>query len=868
MHDKITEVRPTTVEYAMVDGYVRHWLVAGPLATPVTGLERYTGEEFKAQIAAAYDDQEPGITGLPAESAACEFGGRPGASQPEGARVLWQVVHCDDDRFVDVSGFYHTCHFLRTWAYCELYAAERQPATFVLTTNGPAHIWLNGRHIHRHLHFHHQIPRSVRCPVTLEPGPNTIMVRFAAVAVRECPYVMALEVVGPQTAGWPLHLPTTIESIARRNRLEQAMSHAYLTQAVYTRDDRLRLHWADEMTFRGKLTVRLQSPAGRIYAEAYPTVAPGGVTELGAVYQVPSGEYQLVLMPEPEEYYLHGMHVQRRLPLRITNDPFSTRPYGTLEQRRAEALRDAAQREVNVFSEVAKIALGRWSEVKPAAVLRAIDGINLRADCSDFYLVGLLGILHRYGDDPQFPADLHAALEACVLNFRYWMDEPGNDGMCFWSENHQILFHTCAVLAGQLYPQAIFPNTGQTGDWHRQKGERMALSWLHKRATGGFREWDSNTYFEEDVLALSHLADLAETVEVAELAAVVLDKLFFTLGVNSFRGVFGSTHGRTYAPYIQSAHLEPTSGLSRLLWGMGCFNDRILGTVSLACAQGYELPAVIAAIAADEPEELWNREQHAGSLESWCDRSKGEWTVNKVTYKTPDFMLSSAQDYAAGRPGYQQHIWQATLDAGAVVFVTHPPCVSEEGSHRPNSWHGNVVLPRAAQWKDVLIAVHRFDEDDWMGFTHAYFPTARFDEHVIREGWAFARKDNGYIALTAANGLQLTPRGRHARRELRSYGHRNTWLCMLGRAAWDGDFAEFQAKILALDVDVSAQRVVAQTLRGQQVAFGWEGPFLVDGTQQPLAGFPHYESPYCTAALGAEVMEIRYQDQALRLHFT
>jgi hypothetical protein len=148
---------------------------------------------------------------------------------------------------------------------------------------------------------------------------------------------------------------------------------------------------------------------------------------------------------------------------------------------------------------------------------------------------------------------------------------------------------------------------------------------------GGFREWDSNTYFEEDVLALSHLADLAENDDVRELATVVLDKLFFSLAINSFNGVFGSTHGRTYTPYIKGAYLEPTSGIGRLLWGKGIFNDRILGTVSLACAVSYLLPPVIEAIALDPAAEIWNRERHAGQLEQWCDLAEGAWESNKVT---------------------------------------------------------------------------------------------------------------------------------------------------------------------------------------------------------------------------------------------
>jgi hypothetical protein len=127
-------------------------------------------------------------------------------------------------------------------------------------------------------------------------------------------------------------------------------------------------------------------------------------------------------------------------------------------------------------------------------------------------------------------------------------------------------------------------------------------------------------------------------------------------------------------------------------------------------------------------------------------------------------MLCSAQDYRPGEPGYQQHIWQATLGPDAVVFVTHPPCLGEDGSHRPGAWHGNLSLPRVAQWRDVLIAVHNLPADDWLGFTHGYFPTGAFDEHTIHDGWAFARKGDGYLALAAAQGVEFITHGNNAYR--------------------------------------------------------------------------------------------------------
>jgi hypothetical protein len=855
------------VSYDLQNGFIHNWLVGGPQAIPVPALDRFQGDDLKLQIARHYFDEDSGVGRRPVQDEPFVMGDE---------ELAWRYARCADDHFVDLTAFYHTCHYLRSWAYARVMSPTSLEATFVLTTNGPADVWIGGKHVHRQEHFYHQLPHSVAFETPLEEGINNILVRFEEVAIRECPYAMALQIqdfAGDDPAGeTQVLVPVANKSVGRRKRIEKALYAAYVDRDVYTPGDEIAVHWPEDLDVSVEVTARLRHSSGQIYAEGQQVGKPGDTSRLQLPVQIPEGAYQIMLMPQPREYYDWNLRVQRKINLWSLHNRYSQTPYGSYAERRQEALEDAARRTDNIFSEIAKMALGRWSAVNTDAIMMAVEGINQRKDCSDFYLVGLLGAMQRYGDDASFPDALKAPLEECVLNFKYWMDEPGSDAMCYWSENHQILFHACEILAGQLYPDRVFSNAGQTGSWHREKGERMALSWLHKRASGGFREWDSNCYFEEDLLALSHLADLVENSQVWEMAAVVMDKMFFTMALNSYRGVFGSTHGRTYTPLIKGAHLEGTAGIGRLMWGMGTFNQRILGTVSLACTQDYELPAIIQSIAADRPEEMWNRERHAGELEEWCDLDSGAWEVNKATYKTPDYMLCSAQDYRAGEAGYQQHIWQATLGTDAVVFVTHPPCVSEEGSHRPNFWHGNVVLPRAAQWKDVLIAVHRLPEDDWLGFTHAYFPTTEFDEHAVREDadghwWAFAQKGDGYLALTAAQGLELITYGDNAYRELRSHGRHNVWFCQMGRTAKDGSFGEFQEQVLALKPDFGELSVQSATLRGETVAFGWEGPLLVDGKEQPITGFKHYENPYCVADWPAEQMDIRLGEQVLRLEF-
>ncbi len=862
------------LKYEPSDGYVHHWLVAGPHAVPVDDLPSLQGSDPRPAVARRYHEEGPGFSGEPAERASVLIGD---------AELTWRYLRCLDDHFLDLTGFYHTAHYLRSWAYAEVVCPAARGATFVLTTNGPADVWINDRHAHRQEHYSQQEPVSVSFQGALERGHNRILVRLEAVAIRACPYVMALRIDGlPASSGalareqqalWSsrdafrpgadadaalpgdvcVYLPTLAPLSARQQMLEHIFDQARVDEYVYHKGNKVILRWNRDLDLKCHYTVSIQDARKRIYVEAHDEAEPGATIDVGHPARIWEGAYDVVLRPRGIEWFEQDTRYERRFPIHILDHAYSDAPYGTYEERRTEALQHAAKHDRNVYTQIARMALGQWSEVDVEQVMAAIAGINRREDCSDFYLVGLLGAMARYGEDPAFPEALKEPLEACILHFKYWQDESGNDAMCYHTENHSILFHACEILAGQLYPDRTFSNAGQSGRWHREKGERLALEWLYQRGTTGFGEWDSNCYFEEDLVALSHLFDLAESQEVSELAVIVMDKMLFTMAVNSFKGTFGSTHGRSYAPMVRSGQLEATSGIGRLMWGMGVWNRQIRGLVSLACSE-YEPAPILQDIAADPSPEMWNRENHAG--------------VNKVTYRTPDYMLCSVQDYCPGEEGFQQHVWQATLGPDAVVYVNHPPSMSEEGSRRPNFWSGNARLPRVAQWKDALVALYDLPADDWMGFTHAYFPTGAFDEHRLRHGWAFARKGRAYLAITASQGVELVERGPTSRQELRSYGRQNAWLCFLGRPETDGSFEDFQAKVLKLEVEVDGLSVRCGTPRGQTITFGWEGPFLVDGEEQPLSGFAHYDNPFCTVELPAREIEIRTQDYLLRLDFS
>src|SRR5262249_53100861 len=110
-------------------------------------------------------------------------------------------------------------------------------------------------------------------------------------------------------------------------------------------------------------------------------------------------------------------------------------------------------------------------------------------------------------------------------------------------------------------------------------------------------------------------------------------------------------------------------------------------------------------------------------------------------------------------------------------------------------------------------------------------------------------------------------RGPTAGRELRSFGRENVWLCHLGQALLDGSFQDFQQKILALPIELDGLSIRLTTLRGDALAFGWEGPLRVNGAEQSLASPRHMENPYAVAELGASQMEIMFGENGMRLDF-
>lgn len=250
--------------------------------------------------------------------------------------------------------------------------------------------------------------------------------------------------------------------------------------------------------------------------------------------------------------------------------------------------------------------------------------------------------------------------------------------------------------------------------------------------------------------------------------------------------------------------------------------------------------------------------------------------VNKITYRTPDYMLANAQDYRAGEKGYQQHIWQATLSPYAVVFATNPDAMSEDDNRRPSYWASNGRFPRTAQFDNVLIALHDIPrhpspsifEARHYAFTHAYFPKWAFDEVVEQDGWIFGRVGDGYIGLYSDQPYEWQTEGPDADQEVIALGRQNVWVVQMGRAAVDGPFADFIEAVTSAPLTIEGLHVAYESPSSGQFTYGWDAPFTRNGAEISLRDYPRFDNPYTRSAeYGTGVYEFADANGRLYLDF-
>ena len=644
------------------------------------------------------------------------------------------------------------------------------------------------------------------------------------------------------------------------------------------------------------------------------------------------------------------------------DDPFAREPLApTYEERKQLYLewllaQPTPDERGGVWADIMKLSVDPAIKINDKALQDALDYVNSRQDPSDFNMASLVRLYYLYRGTGALTDAQEQALKDAMLGYKYWLDEPGTSYVEMWTENHQMLSASAEYLAGQAFPDDAFGNDGLTGREKMEKARARFLRWADLRARTGFAEWDSTTYYPEDLAPLLNLVQFADDPAISTRAAMIVDLILFDTAVDSYYGFFATSHGRVTSSGIKSQAGDSMVTIQAIAFGLGRFQSTTnMAVSSLVTSPKYEVPPVLQALALDNPQEYENFERQsipitdesaakygisvtdiadapiwwgfgAFTLPSRIEKTietADTWDmwhypdfadlkdiakalqsihglapasrlldpdsngvvmdeVNKVTYRTPDYMLSSAQDYRKGEKGYQQHIWQATLDSYAVVFATHPDDLNESDKHRPSYWMSNGRLPRAAQYKNLLVALYEIPrhasapyplETRHYAFTHAYFPKWAFDE--VREvpagenggGWILGRRGDGYVALYVDQAYTWTENGADAGQEVISLGYRNVYICQVGRKAVDGSFDDFVRAVTKAELDVARLKVRYDAPGLGVATFDWESPFTVNGNPVALRDYPRWENPYTRAEFDSLKYVITFAGMSLELDF-
>lgn len=868
-------------------GYIRDWLVSPAWSSPCDDLDQVLaadgspwGAEGRWVLTNGPDvaplkrllyQRHPLLTGQ--ESPDVVEGGAIGWTRSEGDATstgTWQRMHAGGDGLVDWSRFCYTPEYRHSIAATTLEVDQAEYRDLEVASTGPVAVFVNGELLLATEDFGYMEPIRHTIRVRLESGTTSLVVASWQVAFRECRHVVAVRVDGLPvrvvipSPGADEHQSRVAEQLLDSIGVGPWVSTNGATTITGPRDSRLVVSVGGGSA---QTVVLDQGMAVLDLAQAQPDDDPDSE---GAASMLSTGESELTIRVDQPDVPVFRVARVATLPPRRRDRPNGTDP----QVWRQEFLDHSAAAVPGTARALARQVLEPGGPLDPGDLETPLRMIGSRYDCADFEAVGLVHLWRRLPEESWAEGD-RARVRDALTTFKYWIDQPGLDAMCYFTENHQFVWHTAELLVGEMFADEKFSGTGWTGRQHAEHAYPLAQEWIHRKLAGGFSEFDSNAYLAIDCFALVSLVEFAESPELRHLAEALLDKCLLTLATNSWKGVHGAAHGRSYTHTLRSARFEETAPIMWLLWGVGALNDATLPATSLATTEHYTLPPVIRALAQHSPEEWDGRQVYRGEYRLHHDLLARPYGSDLRVWRTPDAMLSSVQDYRSGLPGLQEHIWGATLGSEIQVFATHPAADTISSAARPNSWAGQLVLPRAHQDRDTVLVLHRLPGQDWIGTTHVWFPVALFDEWQQVGSWLAGRVDDGYVAIATDGGLRPQLTGDESWQCWWPNGGGRSYVTTVGRRAVDGSFDDFVGALTEPEFGGSkADPSVGWTARdGRALHVAWSQAFTVDGRPAGLGldgrpeNRPHLANPACRQEFGAAGLEVEWEGEKLVIDY-
>jgi hypothetical protein len=686
---------------------------------------------------------------------------------------------------VDLSGFWFRPTRVECWAQTILESARAQTARFRFATCGGALLLVNGEMGGALTRYQRNFEDAVEIEVPLVAGANDIRVWFADLCERDARYYFALELVhGEDLAA---ALPTVVPG-ARAAHVERLLEGMRFERPFYG---------------SGEVAIAFGEPAATVL-DVDVTVRGDFMSTEGEfrfVHRLEGGATRLVVAETgdiPADFRHFDITIRdgafaatRVLGVEICHLDRLPPPSTDLHVRAREALEHVAEHgEKDTVAALARLALDRGGPDTDRMIELALPIIQDLHDCADFVLVPLIWCRMAWPD--RIGPSTRARIDETIRGFRFWMDEPGNDVMWYFSENHALLYHTACHLAGTLLPDAIFTRSGRTGRDQAEIGRRRLLEWLSHFEACEMAEWNSAPYFPIDLKGLCSLYALSPDADIRERSGNAIRRLLEIVALSSHHGLITASQGRSYEHTLRPARSLELSAIARLAFGCGWLGRRFHALPQLALClseHGLVIDRRLAAFADHRGDETYE----------WRFKQGANGIASLYHYKTRDVAMGSIAGYRWGEWGYQETILHLRLGdrPEAQIWINHPGEVIHSGYGRPSYWGGCGTVPRIHQYRALAVVDFTIHESQ-PGFSHAWLPEMEMDE-VIREGdRILVRAGDGLCLLLASAPFERVATGPTAGCEVRLPGRCGRWIVRLSSVAREGGLAACGARFSSL----------------------------------------------------------------------
>jgi hypothetical protein len=712
---------------------------------------------------------------------------------------------------VDLSGFWFRPTRVSCWASTQLEAAAPGLATVRLGTCGGAVLFVNGREAGWMAPYTRNLEDKRDIGFRLEAGRNEVTLFFDDLAERDASFFFQMDYLsGPEAQ---IALPVPVEAGIARS-LEAILDGMRFDRSAYRGGD-VTLLLPQPLPVAMVARVSIEGDA----AGAREVWLPRGASTLplGTSEAMPADFRHFRITLEAG-----GFAAARTLGVEICHVRRQGDAPASLSARIEEALAEVASHGTrDTVRAFARVAIGQAGADTDAMITEALPAIEDCHDCADFALVPLLWARSTWGDD--IGAPVRARVDAAILGHRYWMDEPGNDVQWYFSENHALLFHTAAYLAGNLFPDAIFLRSGRKGAEQRKVGAARVRAWLDHFEQWEMAEFNSAPYFPIDLKGLTALAGLAPDADIRDRAWAGVVRLLEIVARSSHHGILTAAQGRSYEHSLRPGRTLELSAIARLTWGKGWYGSRVHALPMLAVClrdHGLELPAGLASVANHEGDDAVE----------WRFAQGQERFAALYHYKGRAFAMGSAAHYRWGEWGYQETVVHLRIGSRpeAQIWLNHPGETIQFGNGRPSYWGGSGTLPRVHQYRGLAVMDYALNEGQ-PEFTHAWFPKAEFDAAHVAGDVAVARSGDGLVLLKGTSAFVEVEDGPTAGNELRLPGRRARWIVRVSDAAVDGDLDSFSSRFDGLAVKEIGDEFSVTDPEYGAVIFRADGTIIAEG---------------------------------------